>query len=194
MYPDNQALKKQFPHLFRFANAQRRKKLFKLLATDAIALFVVFMSRGAMKNMGSPTPLIAAVVACLVTFGILAPPRGILFGRIYVGKITKIKHVMRRVENKNQVTGIKAMKDAHQLDLYLTNDGGKQKKIVLGAQYASAFQTGDLLVLIPGLPYPLVLDGEWKDRKIACPVCGTIAPLTEDFCNHCGTSVWRGEA
>ena len=168
----------EYPAISRARKKRRLSILLKFLLLEALAVFLIVTSRG-----GSPVLWLLTLVPVL-----LAKPHKAFLGG-YVGRVCRRDFfVIRKV--KGIGTGRWGSKNVGRagavsmMTLSVMDEKGRIRRIDLPQRYQDLFLEGDALLVLSGLPYPIILS---KKEKAFCPLCGTLTPYETGFCGGlCG--------
>ena len=151
------------------------KMLFSTLAILALTVFLYF------QTTQIAILIIGILLALFAVFKIADPRKN--FSKQY-GRITEISVVQKRVINKNgMMNSYTAMMDAIVLIVKLEAPSGREYKMELDDSYQNVIKVGDILLRLPGVPYPITRS---PHEMVTCPCCGNIMPRETLNCVNCG--------
>ena len=168
-----------YPALAAFRKKQLRKLWLKILLSSLLIL-------GLTGYLYYETNQIALAVMGVALFAFslykTANPRRNFSRRC--GVVREAAPTAKRVNNKNGFTfGYTAMMDAVVLVVLLEASNGRMHRMELGGQFESTIRKGDILLRLPGVPYPVT---KTPGDIVICPYCGTIMPRENADCVGCG--------
>ncbi len=129
--------------------------------------------------------MISVIILCIF-MAFWCKPRFVILAPIRKGKIVKldIVTIQGAKDAKFMVTRIDAEKKHNMLKIMVEDEKGNTFVLMLPPQYSNAMKLGDEIIKLPALKDPIVVAG--KNPKHICPICGNIAPSSEDECVGCG--------
>ena len=165
----------------------RRKKLYKVMKIcliDAIICVFAGMTYFSMNRSEWTIHLFLVAAAVCILVAVNAKPRGLLFGKNYIGVVEKSYLDEQFAENPNSV---KRMKLQIFLILEIRDEKGKVRFVRVNKKYEACYRVGDRVAVCKGLKYPILFDPA-NDRETVCWWCGSIKRPMHEQCIACGRS------
>ncbi len=163
---------------------RRRRIVATVVKTVLIEAAVWVVTILSMQGMGVPLYIVGVGLGILLPLLLGKPWK--VFRRQYVGTVTEVKLLTRRVNRPGQAAGAKnagSMVDAAFVELAVVEANGKRHRVELPSPYAVAYGVGDELAVLCGLSCPVNLTPR---EQIACPRCGALTPDGRETCITCG--------
>ena len=127
-------------------------------------------------------PFLWIGLAAVLPWVVLKPQK--LFGKVGIFQITDVKLIPRYITLKKGIVTTFADKGFRNFVVYHTVSAkGHKRKFEYEGRYARAYEKGDMLIILPGIAYPINLTAR---NWIVCPFCGNVMPKENKECVGCG--------
>jgi hypothetical protein len=170
------AFKSANPEIFKYRRRRLIKLFIKILLFDLI--FVVFAIKGCEID---PVKSITFSLLCAIILPtVIFEPHKYL-KRSYLGEITGMKHVMRRIFPKG-ILYPGALMNSRVVPFIIysvTDEKGNKHKLEIRQDYEKVYKMGDSVLVILGLDYPVCYT---KRKYTVCLKCGGLFVPNGEFC------------
>ncbi len=179
-------LKRNYPKVLAAQRKVQIKKVMKVFLIDAVLVILGYLSKDDFNNRGFGTAFMISVVILCLFMAFWCKPRFVIFAPIRHGKIVKLDVVTIQgaKDAKFMVTLLDAEKKHNMLKILVENEKGSSFVMMLSPKCGSTMRLGDEIFKLPALENPIVVTG--GNPKHICPICGNIAPSSEEECIGCG--------
>ena len=153
-----------------------------MVLTNVLLLGITFLTLQQMDKpqVVAPTMLAVGMICAVWTYS--SKPKGLIFAKPYVGVIEKTTVETRIVTHD---TNIKRATMKNFLILSIRSENRTLHCILLEPKYEPYYRKGDLVGVMPAIPYPFLLDAP-QDCATVCWRCGSINATQDRKCMMCG--------
>ncbi len=164
------------PELSSFMTRKKVLYFVKLIPTElALITFMIYLY----PQAPLPTTALFGAVMCLSAPFVFNPFR--VFGNKKYGKITSVELEEILTTKRGRINLVASLNVV--ACITYTDTKGKRRSSSFNKEYARCYETGDEIIFLSGLQYPINLS---PHDMVACPYCGNIMPASNKRCVDIG--------